>query len=124
MAKVAGERIALGSHQFIDEFALAYHRAVAELLRVTPDPILRRARENISSWIARGEMSAGAMLSLQEWQKLLNEATIQQLISIITDESDEGQRLRQSTPFAGALTAEERLRILAECEKGASSQTG
>ncbi|MDQ3010431.1 MAG: hypothetical protein M3X11_06980 [Acidobacteriota bacterium] len=124
MSTAAKESIALGSHQFLDAFALAYHRSVAELLCVTPEPILQHARKNLTAWIARGQMSAGAMLSLREWQKLLDESTVPQLISSIIDESDEGQRLRQSSPFAGTLTAEERLEILAECEKGASSQTG
>jgi len=124
MSIAARESIALGSHQFLDAFALAYHRSVAELLRVTPDPILQHARKNLTVWMARGELSAGAMLSLREWQKLLNESTLPQLIAIIIDESDEGQRLRQSSPFAGTLSAEERLEILAECEKRASSQTG
>jgi hypothetical protein len=116
MSTAARERIALGSHQFLDAFALAYHRAVADLLRVAPGPILKRARENLAAWMARGEMSAGAMLSLREWQKLLDELTVPQLIAILTDDSDDGQRFRQSSPFAGALTAEERLTILADSE--------
>ena len=30
----------LGSHAFLDEFALAYHRAVAERLRAEPEAVL------------------------------------------------------------------------------------
>ena len=34
----------LGSHAFLDEFALVYHRAVAERLRTEPEAVLERAR--------------------------------------------------------------------------------
>jgi hypothetical protein len=35
--------------------------------------------------------------------------------------SDEGQRLRSSSPFVGTLTPEERLEILAACEQRATA---
>jgi hypothetical protein len=40
----------LGSHAFLDEFALAYHRAVAERLRAEPEAVLERARQNLNRW--------------------------------------------------------------------------
>ena len=33
----------MGSHAFLDEFALAYHRAVADRLRAEPEAVLERA---------------------------------------------------------------------------------
>ncbi len=38
----------LGSHPFLDEFVLAYHRAVAERLRAEPEAVLERARRNLN----------------------------------------------------------------------------
>lgn len=116
--------VALGSHQFLDAFALAYHRVVAERLRTAPDQTLQHARNNLAAWITQGDLSVNALLALREWESLLNQPNMAQLMAILTEESDEGQRLRQSTPFAGVLPAEERLRILAECEKGAGPKTG
>ena len=42
---------ALGSHQFLDDFALAYHLAVAERLRERPDAVIERARQNLTRWL-------------------------------------------------------------------------
>ena len=42
------------------------------------------------------------------------------LIEIITDASDEGQRLRSYSPFVGALPPEERLEMLTAGSEGQS----
>jgi hypothetical protein len=47
-------------------------------------------------------------------------ANVEQLIKIMTDTSDEGQRLRSSSPFVGVLSPEEQLEILAACEQRAT----
>lgn len=111
-----------GSHQFLDEFALAYHRAVAERLRVMPELIIKHARNNLARWSTQSGFSFGTALSLQEWEEVLEESSVEQLISLITEDSDEGQRRRQSTPFAGVLTAEERMELLTACEKRSSAR--
>jgi hypothetical protein len=46
---------------------------------------------------------------------------VERLVEIMTDSSDEGQRLRSSSPFVGALSPEERLEILAACEQRATA---
>jgi len=110
----------LGSHEFLDDFALAYHRAVAERLRAEPGAVLERARQNLNRWTEGDTFGPGERTSLEEWQEILGEADVDHLIEIITDTSDEGQRLRSSSPFVGALTPEERLEILAACEQRAT----
>src|SRR3954466_9348468 len=84
----------LGSHAFLDEFALAYHRAVAERLRAEPEAVLEHARRNLHRWTEGDAFGAGERASLEEWQGILGEADVDRLIKIITDTSDEGQRLR------------------------------
>jgi hypothetical protein len=111
----------LGSHAFLDEFALAYHRAVAERLRAEPEPVLERARRNLNRWIEGDAFGAGELASLEEWRRILGEADVDRLVEIMTDASDEGQRLRSSSPFVGALSPEERLEILAACEQRATA---
>ena len=110
----------LGSHAFLDEFALAYHRAVAGRLRAEPEVVLERARRNLDRWAERDTFGAGEQASLEEWRGILIEADVNRLIEIMTDTSDEGQRLRSSSPFVGALSPEERLEILAACEQRAT----
>ena len=110
----------LGSHAFLDEFALAYHRAVADRLRAEPEAVLERARRNLHRWTEGDAFGPGELASLEEWQRILGEADVDRLVEIITDTSDEGQRLRSSSPFVGVLSPEERLEILAACEQRAT----
>ncbi len=110
----------LGSHAFLDEFALAYHRVVVERLRDEPEAVLERAHRNLNRWTEGDAFGAGEQASLEEWREILGEADVDRLIEIMTDTSDEGQRLRSSSPFVGALSPEERLEILAACEQRAT----
>jgi hypothetical protein len=112
---------ALGSHQFLDDFALAYHLAVAVRLRERPDAVIEHARQNLTRWLEGAAFGPGERQAVEEWQKLLDVSDIDRLIGIITNTSDEGQRLRSSSPFVGALTPEERLEILAACEQRATA---
>ena len=106
----------LGSHAFLDEFALAYHRSVAERLRDEPEAVLERARRNLNRWTEGEAFGAGERASLEEWQEILGEADVDRLIEILTETTEEGQRLRSSSPFVGSLSPEERLEILTTCE--------
>lgn len=117
---LGGSTGTLGSHEFLDEFALAYHRAVAERLRAQPEVVLERARRNLNRWEEGDAFGRGERASLEEWRRILSEADLDRLVEIITDLSDEGQRLRSSSPFVGALSPEERLEILAACEQRAT----
>jgi hypothetical protein len=110
----------LGSHAFLDEFALAYHHAVADRLRAEPDAVLEHTRLNLDRWTEDDAFGPGDLASLEEWRRILDEADVNRLVEIITDASDEGQRLRSSSPFVGALSPEERLEILAACKQRAT----
>lgn len=107
-----------GSQQAIDALALDYHCQVAGRLLSSPETVLDRARNNLKRWMTahEGTGSAGA---LQEWQSLLDTKTVQELIEIITEDSDEGQRLRSSTPFTGILSPQEREQLRARYEETA-----
>ena len=111
----------LGTHQFLDDFALAYHLAVVERLRERPDAVVEHARRNLNRWLEGDAFGPGARQSVEEWLKILDGSDVERLTRIITDLSDEGQRLRSSSPFVGALTPEERLEILAACEQRATA---
>jgi hypothetical protein len=108
------------SHQFLDGLALAYHRAVAGRLRAAPESVVRTARENLARWLAGGSFDAGTAASLREWLSILDRSTPEELLALLTAETDDGQRLHQSSPFAGVLTDEERLEIMDACERAAA----
>lgn len=109
----------LGTHQFLDALALAYHRAVAVRLRAAPESVVGLARENLARWLASDAFDSGTAASLREWLSILDGSTTEELLALITAETDEGQRLRQSSPFAGVLTEEERQEIMDACERAA-----
>lgn len=58
----------------------------------------------------------------REWLSILERLTTEELLALITAETDEGQRLRQSSPFAGVSTDEERLEIMDACERAAEPE--
>lgn len=114
-------RQGIGSHAFVDTFALLYHLAVAERLRENPEQVVNHAWQNLRRWMGENGVGAAERLTLEEWQELLDSSPVARLIEIITEESDEGQRLRSSSPFVGVLTPEERLEILDACEERATA---
>lgn len=98
----------IGSQQEIDELVLEYHRLVAARLVANPQAVIERARGNLKRWLANYERGSGDSRCLEEWEDLIETRSVDDLIAIITQESDEGQRLRSSTPFVGILSEQER----------------
>ena len=108
------------SHQLLDHYQLALHHRVAELLVEEPEPIIARARRNLNRWIESENFTEGELAALTEWAGLLDRLTTAELIRRITDPSEEGQRIRQNSPFVRILPTEESRRIREECEKTAA----
>jgi hypothetical protein len=101
------QRAPAGSQQAIDQWVLAYHREIARRLLAEPEAVLAKARGNLKRWMPV-HAGTGTAQALEEWQRLLDTRSVSQLIAIITEDSDEGQRLRSSTPFVGILSDQER----------------
>jgi len=97
------------SHPWHDRLGLLYHRAMAEKIRRQP-ALLEIARENLRRWMA-AEPDATLSQARSEWQWRLDCESVEEIIRLMTDPTEEGHRLRQSTPFAGILTPEERRAI-------------
>ena len=96
-------------HNFIDLFSLMLHARVAEKLRTDSPKVLRIAKTNLNRW-SKNENSA-----LREWQNILDTQPPEEIIRIITQDTDDGQRLRSSSPFVGVLSESEREKIWSEC---------
>jgi hypothetical protein len=99
------------NHQsnFVDLFSLMLHASVAEKMRFNSHEVLQIAQQNLNRWL-KNENSA-----LREWQEILETKTPEEIIKIITQHTDEGQRLRSSSPFVGVLSESERDKIWSEC---------
>ena len=95
------------TQQFLDAVSWKCHRIMAERIRRDPS-LLRIPRENIERWIARDVYDEGEKRSVMEWWPLLDESRLDDLAALMTDPGEEGQRLRQSSPFAGFLRPGER----------------
>jgi hypothetical protein len=94
------------SHEWIDQRSLALHEGVAAKLETHPE-LLQTARANLERWL--GLHPAAALL---EWRRLLDETPLPQLLALLRSPSEHAAWLRQSSPFAGVLTPEERQTIL------------
>lgn len=96
------------THQQIDRRSLAMARRIVG--KIDADPERRgfaHAKSVCARWVEQGIVSA------REWLMLL-EQPWEEVRATLLDESDEGQRLRQTDPFCGILTPRERWEIYRE----------
>lgn len=122
MTKTAAQLVPEDSHQFLDRYNLLYHLEVARRLQAQPQAILQHARQNLERWLPAHEGSFSES-ALQEWRVLLEQLNVVELTKLMTEDSDEGQRLRQSTPFTGILSEPERAELWRRCAEGSVSRT-
>ena len=94
------------SHQWIDQRSLALHEAVAAKLEADPQ-LLDVARRNLERWLQQNPA-----LALREWRRILDSTPLADVVALLRSSSEEATRLRQSSPFAGLLTTEERRAII------------
>lgn len=102
------------SHQWIDLVDLVLHRAMARKIRRQPE-LFNRARRNIARWEKR---KRGCPQPLREWKQILRENDMGKVLRIMTRADEEGNRLRQASPFCGILTEQEREAIWARYDQG------
>lgn len=95
------------AHRQIEARSLALHAAIVR--KIERDPrLLEIANRNLESWSARSPDELPVWLT--EWRELLQRPW-PELAAILTEPSEDGARLRQSSPFAGILADAERARI-------------
>ena len=97
-------------HLWIDQRSLALHEAVAAKLEAHPE-LLDVARQNLERWLQKNPATA-----VREWRRILDSTPLPEVVALLRSSSDEAARLRQSSPFAGLLTTEERRPIMAAYE--------
>jgi len=100
-------------HQYVDDRSLDLDRAILKKIRQNP-ALLEIARENIRKWLANG--SSGSFDPILEWQSIFEQGSFEEILSWLSREDDDAKRLRQSSPFVGILTEQERLDIFKRYE--------
>ena len=92
----------LDPHRLAEERSLAYHRVIGE--RLLSDPaLIERARARVRCWMEVEDPPPYA----RAWNEILSQGPAA-ISAFLVDPSERARELRQSSPFAGALTARER----------------
>jgi hypothetical protein len=98
------------THETLDQISLAQHKLIAKKLQENPEAILALARRNLRRYIDR--RPAPATYLWREWRTLLEENSIDRIVAVMTAKTQKATELRQASPFAGALSAEEIARTI------------
>ena len=112
--RLRGRCAGMNWHEVIDERSIELHGVIARELRANPEKL-----DLVVAWIQRflddPEYSDQNKDALAEWMEIIREG-LPRVLEALADESDEGQRLRQSSPFAVLMPQDERARIFAKYE--------
>lgn len=99
-------------HRVIEERSLELHRVIARELQADPSKL-----DVTAAWVHRflddPEYSIRLKDALAEWLEIIEEG-LPRVLEALADDSEEGRRLRQSSPFAVIMPQEERARIFAK----------
>lgn len=91
------------THQDVDRRSLSLATAIVAKIDADLDRTgLRRARETCARWMRTNPGPA-----VVEWQRILT-MRWEDIRAVLLREDQEGQRLRQNSPFCGVLTPRER----------------
>lgn len=96
-------------HRVNEERSVAYHRSVAEKLRLEP-VLLEQARARVAAWQTG---ATAPRFYAEKWADVLNR-DLGAICQFLVERSDFADELRQSSPFAGSLSPQERWRIWRE----------
>lgn len=88
-------------HDYHDRVSLEIARRIASELPHRPE-WLDLARANLDRWSRVNASATGLLRCYSEWLAILDRP-VSSVCALLIDDTDEGQRLRQNSPFAGAL---------------------
>lgn len=102
-------------HQQVDVRSLEMHQLVAQKIRRAP-VLFQEVEAVLKRWLEQGQESERASDTLSEWEQILGNSSREEILELISSDSEEAARLRQSSPFVGILTDQERKDIFARYE--------
>ena len=105
-----GHRYPLGggvyvNHGFQDAVSLELARRIADGLPQHPEWI-DLGRSNLERWARLNSQAPSLLCCYEEWRELLARPIVE-ICAALTAETDEGQRVRQNSPFAGVIPPSE-----------------
>jgi hypothetical protein len=92
------------THQQIDARSLELHRLIADKIRSNP-ALFERARATLARF--RRIVDRRSQPYLVEWEQVF-ERGMEAALALATEDSQHAEAMRQSAPFAGILTHQER----------------
>jgi hypothetical protein len=102
----------VNQHELIDQRSMAFGKAIADRLRSQPELVLD-AKRTLQRWIKT--CSPRSASTLAEWQSILD-GPVSGVTDVLTSRDERAVRLRQSNPFAGILSQQERTAIIRRFE--------
>lgn len=117
-ARVLGFQPDMDPHRLAEERSVAYHRAIAARLERERD-VLDVARRRVEGWLASSVDPPP--FYARRWAEVLagDSASV---ASFLVERSELADELRQSSPFAGALSPRERWVIWRETRERLASR--
>ena len=92
-------------HEVHDRVGMELARRIAEGLMTHPEWIAL-AKGNLERWSRLNRDAPGLLACYREWGEILDKP-VEEIIGVLLDPTDLGQRLRQNSPFAGVLSPSE-----------------
>jgi len=89
------------NHANTDQVSLELARRIVERMRREPD-LVDFARANLARWSQKNSAAPSLLRCYAEWRQILSRP-VEEICALLCSESDNAQRLRQNSPFAGAL---------------------
>jgi hypothetical protein len=114
---VTGPRARARHHDWVEERSRALHQAVGEHL-LRDSSLVDFAGQQLDRWEASSlaEGNRRVLPAFRAWRDQLDTLSLEGLIAFLGEDSALATRLRQSSPFAGVLSEEERLAIFERFE--------
>ena len=91
-----------------DKLSLAFHLKAAEKLRLTPDPVIAKARANAERFAILHPHLSSHFTRWEDWLSL----PLDDLCALMTSETEDSVWMRHITVFAGVLSPDERNEII------------
>jgi hypothetical protein len=94
------------TQETLDQIKLAQHRVIAKKLRENPEAVFGLARRNLRRYIGHRRPAPATSL-WREWLTLLEQNSIDRIVTVMTAKTEKAAELRQASPFAGVLSPQE-----------------
>jgi hypothetical protein len=96
-------------HSETDQVSIEIARRVVNRLRGQPE-LVEFARANLVRWSQQNSSAPSLLRCYAEWQEILSRP-VDEICDLLCSKSDNAQRLRQNSPFAGVLSPAEVLEV-------------